>query len=381
MDKKFTIGLIYGRNKNWIAGSYYIENLVFALKEQQKFIKPSIKIYTESEDDFNYITQLTSYPDISLVLLRDNQNFIDKIINKVSYILDKKHLIVKDIDPEVDILFPASNIFYFSKINSKIFWIPDLQEKYFPHLFPREELEKRNRIYIQYSKKEAPIVFSSKSALSDFDKFYQKHKCKTYILPFAVTLPSLEGINEEFLKTKHNIQSPYFICSNQFWAHKNHNLILNAIANLKKRNIEINIVFTGLMNDSRNPTYINQIKKMVSDNRLENNVRFLGFVDRTEQLVLMKNSIALIQPSKFEGWSTVVEDAKALNHPIFLSEIDVHKEQLPDYPYFFHPEDCESLVNLIKLGLNEQLLLPDLNYNNKRYMFGENFMNIIYDCA
>ncbi len=40
--------------------------------------------------------------------------------------------------------------------------------------------------------------------------------------------------------------------------------------------------------------------------------RFLGFIDRGEQLQLMKNSIAIVQPSLFEGWSTVVEDTKAM---------------------------------------------------------------------
>ena len=32
-----------------------------------------------------------------------------------------------------------------------------------------------------------------------------------------------------------------------------------------------------------------------------------------DQLRLMKESLGVIQPSLFEGWSTVIEDAKALN--------------------------------------------------------------------
>ncbi len=57
----------------------------------------------------------------------------------------------------------------------------------------------------------------------------------------------------------------------------------------------------------------------------------------------MQNSLAIIQPSSFEGWSTVVEDAKALNQNIIVSDIAVHREQLPGHSYFFMPTDFVNL--------------------------------------
>ena len=40
--------------------------------------------------------------------------------------------------------------------------------------------------------------------------------------------------------------------------------------------------------------------------------------------------MAVAQPSLFEGWSTIVEDAKTLGKPIFVSDLPVHREQLGD---------------------------------------------------
>ena len=41
-------------------------------------------------------------------------------------------------------------------------------------------------------------------------------------------------------------------------------------------------------------------------------ISILGFISRQDQLSLMRDAIAVIQPSLFEGWSTVVEDCKAI---------------------------------------------------------------------
>ena len=77
-------------------------------------------------------------------------------------------------------------------------------------------------------------------------------------------------------------------------------------------------------------------------------IYFLGFIDRIDQLVLMENAMAIIQPSLFEGWSTVVEDAKALNQTLIVSDIPVHKEQLKDKGNYFAPNDYDELAQKMR---------------------------------
>jgi glycosyltransferase involved in cell wall biosynthesis len=104
---------------------------------------------------------------------------------------------------------------------------------------------------------------------------------------------------------------------------------------------------------------------------LEKEIIFLGFIDRTDQLVLMKNALAVIQPSLFEGWSTVVEDAKALNQTIIASDIAVHQEQLEDKGYYFSPHDYPELALQIVAVLDhpEHKLKYEADYteNIKRF--------------
>ena len=168
MDRRLTLGIIYGRDENWIAGSYYIENLVFALKKQEKYKPPHIKVYSESEENYHYLKNLSAYPEMSFVLVKDYQSLLDKFINKVSYLFFNKHLIVKGIDRQVDVLFPASDTYFFDKIKNKLYWIPDLQEKHFPKFFSKKELLRRAKQHQLLIKRKSPIVFSSKDSSNDF---------------------------------------------------------------------------------------------------------------------------------------------------------------------------------------------------------------------
>ena len=62
---------------------------------------------------------------------------------------------------------------------------------------------------------------------------------------------------------------------------------------------------------------------------------------------LLRDAIALINPSKFEGWSTSVEEAKSAGKHVILSDIPVHKEQAPERGSYFSPDDPEQLAQLM----------------------------------
>ena len=121
------------------------------------------------------------------------------------------------------------------------------------------------------------------------------------------------------------------------------------------------------------------MKRKVAEYKLENEVLFLGFIDRIDQLLLMKNAQAIIQPSFFEGWSTVVEDAKALNQTLIVSNIEVHKEQLEDKGYFFSPNDYNELANKMIWVIEnpEDRLKYDLDYSENIKKFAQNLKLLV----
>jgi glycosyltransferase involved in cell wall biosynthesis len=88
-------------------------------------------------------------------------------------------------------------------------------------------------------------------------------------------------------------------------------------------------------------------------------VRLLGLIPRHDQVRMMRRAIAIIQPSLFEGWSTVVEDARALGRPTLLSDIPVHREQNPPGARFFAPSSPEALADLLAEAWKDWPAGPD----------------------
>jgi glycosyltransferase involved in cell wall biosynthesis len=76
-------------------------------------------------------------------------------------------------------------------------------------------------------------------------------------------------------------------------------------------------------------------------------------VSRADQIEIFRKAAAVVQPSRFEGWSTVVEDAKAVGRPMLLSDIPVHLEQAPEETFFKvgSHEDLASVLEVMLLSL------------------------------
>jgi hypothetical protein len=91
----------------------------------------------------------------------------------------------------------------------------------------------------------------------------------------------------------------------------------------------------------------------------------------------MNNCRAVIQPSLFEGWSTVVEDAKALNKWVILSDIAVHREQLSINVDFFNPKDSIALSKLIELHIANERKVAKLDYHFQLKKFGKGFLEML----
>lgn len=106
-------------------------------------------------------------------------------------------------------------------------------------------------------------------------------------------------------------------------------------------------MFTGNLEDYRNPEYINELKAIMETEPVAGSIRLLGFVERTEQLCIMKNAAFIVQPSLCEGWGTVLEDAKVLDKAVLLSDIPVHREQKNEKCTLFDPHDPDALADLI----------------------------------
>jgi glycosyltransferase involved in cell wall biosynthesis len=377
MAKRKQVGLIFSYNENWIGGSYYILNLINALNTLDDSKKPSITIFSWNDKEYNHIIE-TGYPYLSFRNLVIPYPIHERVINTLSRLLLKRNVITRYYtDKEASAVFPYRYETSLQKIPAKLFWIADFQDIHYPEFFKAGELvaakEYRENIY----RNNQPVVFSSKNAASDFQHIFPNCTNLIATIRFAVTHPSYQEVNLTSLLDEFSLQQEYFIAPNQFWKHKNHIIILKAVKLLKEEGVEVQVAFTGKEYDHRNPDYTESLKKYVSENGLQNNIKFLGFIDRRKQLKLMKHAISVIQPSLFEGWSTVVEDAKAMNQFILVSDLPIHREQLNYNCKFFNPANARELAELLKSVRLQKPSIEEKDYGKAIHQFAEDFLTFL----
>jgi glycosyltransferase involved in cell wall biosynthesis len=276
------------------------------------------------------------------------------------------------IDAKIESVYPANDL----PLNADempyrcVSWYPDLQHCFHPEYFTRSNLFLRERRLKCLLKNTHELVVSSQDVASHFERFYDMAKVKMTVMPFVslVDVDSLPTSDDVF--RKYEINEPYFMVSNQFYRHKDHLTLIRAVNELRKSGVTVCVLMTGKMEDYRDPDYIHSLKKAIEDFGIEDSIQMLGVIPRADQLSLLKSSLSVIQPSLFEGWSTVVEDAKALGSSIIASGIPIHKEQLDGQGILYLPQDHVDLANKMRV------LQGDPNAARLNFDYNENIVTL-----
>lgn len=227
-----------------------------------------------------------------------------------------------------------------------ICWIGDFQHRQLPQFFKRSERLYRDRDFRMQCRHATRILLSSHDAQRALASFEPSCVGKSRILQF-VAQPDVGGEPTELLslQQRYSFGGPYFHVPNQFWAHKNHQLIFDALAILKGRGERVQVISTGATDDYRQPRYFEQLMARAEALGVLDSFRTLGVIPYADLIGLMINAVALLNPSRAEGWSTSVEEAKSLGKRIILSDLPVHREQAPPDGVYVDPDDEQGLAD------------------------------------
>lgn len=234
-----------------------------------------------------------------------------------------------------------------------ITWIPDFQHVHLPHFFTEEQIAQREAALKRSANGHNLILLSSEHAKADFAAAAPQAVARTRVLRFVSGLEGGQAPGFDELQKKYALDEHYFHLPNQFWQHKNHALVVDALSKLKERGISAQVICTGHTDDFRHPEYFAKLQAHISERDISDNLRILGVVPYADVRGLMSNSIAVLNPSRFEGWSTSVEESKSLGKTILLSDIAVHREQAPPHAGFFDPDSPEQLADHMANTLRE----------------------------
>ena len=338
---KLRVGFIWDGG-SWLGGRNYLINLLSAIR-----ILPASRVEPIFLKGYATPDPGSEFPGVSVIstslLDRRSAPWIGgRIIREASgrdWLLER--LLIKQ---GIEVL---SHSGYLGKNSSvaAISWIPDFQFLHLPEFFSKRELESRRTLYAAMCEKSDRVFVSSESVRKDLCGFQPQYAAKAAILRFvASVIPESQSSSISNLRQRYKIPDRYFLLPNQFWAHKNHRIVIAALKLLKQAGTSIPVYATGRTEDPRNPSFFSSLMDYAGQCDVKDLFRVLGVVPFADLAGLMRNSVALMNPSRFEGWSTSVEESKSLGKAIILSDIDVHLEQAPRLGTYFSPTDAESLA-------------------------------------
>jgi len=230
----------------------------------------------------------------------------------------------------------------------RIGWIPDFQHVHLPAFFSDQDRAFRDRWFQNTARNARIVLLSSEDALRDFRAFDPQLAAKARVLRFVAHVPDEAMKNDPSpVCRQYHLPERFLYLPNQFWVHKNHRAVFEALKRLHQRRIRPFVVCTGLLNDYRAPMHFADLIQLVSRLGVRDQVAFLGLVPHHHVYLLMRQSVAVLNPSRFEGWNTAIEECKSLGKRAVLSDLAVHREQNPPGAVYFDPNDSECLADCL----------------------------------
>lgn len=346
MDQLLTLGIELINDPSWMGGTLYLQNLAICLSRLPALERPNIRLLGSPEIIANFNEKNGLLPGIDSL----PKSLLQRIAHRLG--LPQKQ------QPAIDVIYPGFGAQVPGAVT--MCWIPDFQHRYLPKLFSVEEIAARDASIGEIAAKPGVVVLSSQIAKDDFVRFYPDHQATPRVWHFRSLLKTRD-LDVDRLRQTYALSEKYLYLPNQFWVHKNHITVFKALAQLRHDyGLVVPLVCTGATRDRRNEAHFSDLMAFVEAQGISDQIRFLGLIDRADQVGILRCAAAVVQPSRFEGWSTVVEDVRAVGRPIFLSDLPVHREQAPPHCVYFSPEDSIALAKALQQGWDGLLPGPDL---------------------
>jgi glycosyltransferase involved in cell wall biosynthesis len=150
---------------------------------------------------------------------------------------------------------------------------------------------------------------------------------------------------------------PFFLYAGGINPHKNLETLVAAYADLHRERGDVvpALVIAGALQDS----YVSAgaaVRDQVAELALGDLVRLPGFVPDETLACLYSGALAVVIPSRAEGFGLPAVEAGACGAPVVLSDIDAHRETMGEAALYFPPTDRAALARQLGRLVDDEAL-------------------------
>lgn len=233
---------------------------------------------------------------------------------------------------------PAIDIPYIATV-----W--DLQHRlqpFFPEVSARGEWVRREAHQSEVVQRAAAVIVANETARQELQQFYGVSPARITVIGHPVDgFADLEVSPNQHASAA---ASGLLFYPAQFWCHKNHVCLLEALALLRESGErDWRVVLTG--SDKGNRAYV---ESEVARLGLTPYVRFAGFVARPELVELYRSAFALVFPSFFGPENLPPLEAMHFGCPVITAQVDGAADQFGDAAVLFDPTSPSDLASAVR---------------------------------
>lgn len=274
-------------------------------------------------------------------------------------------------------LYPAPNILSFETGLPYLMAIHDLQHRLqpeFPEVSANGEWEWREYLFRNAARYATLLLADSEVGKEDILNFYGPYGVtadQVKVLPFlpacylAVDVSESEG---QRVRTTYHLPERYLFYPAQFWPHKNHARIVQALGLLKQEyRLKVPIVFCGSHTGEIRERAFHEVMSISCQFGLEKEVHYLGFVPDEDMSGIYAGAVALVMPTFFGPTNIPILEAWAFGCPVLTSDIRGIREQVQDAAILVDPRSVEAIAHgIYRLWTDENLRCTLADLGRKR---------------
>lgn len=156
--------------------------------------------------------------------------------------------------------------------------------------------------------------------------------------------------NSDVLK-KYNIAQPYLLYVGRLEKKKNIANMIAAFALTKEHQPDLKLVLAGGSGHQ-----FENIKKIITDNKLENEVIITGYVEQVDLPIIYNQAEIFLFPTLYEGFGLPILEAMASGVPVITSNFAPHTEVGGEAGYYVNSYSPQALADgIIKILTEENL--------------------------
>jgi glycosyltransferase involved in cell wall biosynthesis len=235
--------------------------------------------------------------------------------------------------------------------------IHDLQHRLqpeFPEVSANGEWESREYCFRNAARRATLLLADSEVGKQDILQFYGSYGItadRVKVLPFLPASYLEVNVSEaerRRVRLKYRLPERYLFYPAQFWPHKNHLRIVQALAVLKQdRGLAIPMVFCGSHSGAMREQVFRDVMTLASTQHLEGLIHNLGYLPDEDISVMYAEAAALVMPTFFGPTNIPILEAWAYGCPVITSDIRGIREQVTDAGLLVHPRSVEALADAI----------------------------------